>query len=111
MLNPKNRQDGQSAESMPKRFKVEVEFVLDRTGVEQVCICGDFNGWRPDGLRLIGDSEDGLWETKLKLSPGRYEYKFLVDGKWLHDPGASENVPNAFGSLNSVINVGSKSNS
>jgi 1,4-alpha-glucan branching enzyme len=111
MPNAKNRRDGDGAQSMPKRFKVEVEFVLDHSGAEQVCVCGDFNGWQPDGLRLVGVSEGGLWERKLTLQPGRYEYKFLVDGEWVLDPNASENVPNDIGSLNSVVNVGSKSNS
>jgi len=95
----------------PKPQRIEVEFVLDRCGAQQVSICGDFNGWKPDGLRLIGDSESGLWEKRLPLAPGRYEYKFVVDGEWVHDPDAAENVCNAFGSLNSVVNVDPKSNS
>lgn len=111
MLNSKNSRDSRRRESNPKRFKVEVEFVLDRSGAERVCICGDFNGWQPDSLRLIGDSDDGLWGKKLPLQPRRYECKFLVDGERLRDPNAGENVPNAFGSLNSVINAGARSNS
>jgi 1,4-alpha-glucan branching enzyme len=111
MLNPKNSRDSRRRESDPKRFKVNVEFILDRSGAEHVCVCGDFNGWRPDSLRLIGDANHGLWEKKLPLQPGRYEYKFLVDGEWIHDPDANENVPNVFGSLNSILNVSSKSKS
>jgi len=111
MINPKDSPDSRCRIFNPQRFKVEVEFVLGRCGAEQVCVCGDFNGWQPDTLRQIGDAENGLWEKRLPLRPGRYEYKFLVDGEWVHDPNASENVPNVFGSLNSVLNVGSKSNS
>ncbi len=111
MLNPKNSRASQRRASNLKRFKVEVEFVLDRCGAEQVCVCGDFNGWQPDSLRQTGDAENCLWEKRVPLQPGRYEYKFLVDGEWVQDPQASENVPNAFGSLNSVVKVGSKSNS
>jgi len=47
----------------------------------------------------------GLWETSLALPPGRYEYKFVVDGQWLPDPNAHENVFNAHGTLNSVVEV------
>lgn len=111
MLNLKDVPGGRGAGSTPKRFKVDVEFVLDGPGAEQVCICGDFNGWQPAGLRLIGDMDDGFREKKLKIQPGRYEHKFLVDGEWVHDPNAGENVANAFGSLNSVVDVDSKSNS
>jgi hypothetical protein len=39
------------------------------------------------------------------LGPGRYQYKFLVDGEWIVDPAASQNVANAFGTLNSVLEV------
>jgi hypothetical protein len=39
------------------------------------------------------------------LEPGRYEYKFVMDGKWIHDSRAGENVANASGSLNSVLEV------
>jgi 1,4-alpha-glucan branching enzyme len=111
MSNPKNRQNSQGGDSIPRRFTVEVEFVFDRSEAKQVCICGDFNSWRPYGYRLIGYSGGELWKTRLKLQPGRYEYKFFVDGEWVHDPNASENVPNAFGTLNSVVSVGSKSTS
>lgn len=84
---------------------VEREFVLEYYGAEQVYICGDFNDWQPASLRMIGARETGLWEKRLALPPGRYEYKFVVDGNWLHDPDASENVVNIHGSLNSVVEV------
>ncbi len=87
------------------RRTVEVEFVFYRCGAEQVYICGDFNDWHPTSLRMIGISDAGLWEKRLALPPGRYEYKFIVDGAWVHDPDARENVPNRFGSLNSVVEV------
>ena len=83
----------------------EVGFVLELTGAEHVYVCGDFNDWHPDCLRMIGNAEAGLWEKRLTLSPGRYEYKFVVDGNWLHDPDARENVSNIYGSLNSVVEV------
>ena len=83
----------------------EVEFVLDAGGVEHAYVCGDFNDWQPTSLRMIGNPDAGLWEKRLTLPPGRYEYKFFVDGNWRHDPDASENVPNQFGTLNSVLEV------
>jgi 1,4-alpha-glucan branching enzyme len=85
--------------------RVEVEFIFEHPRAEQVYICGDFNDWQPSSLRMIGGQEAGLWEKRLTLEPGRHEYKFFVDGKWAHDPRAGENIPNAFGSLNSVVDV------
>ena len=49
--------------------------------------------------------ESRSWEATLALQPGRYEYKFVADGEWLHDPNAQENLPNPHGSLNSVMEV------
>ena len=50
-------------------------------------------------------AQDGSWETTVALAPGRYQYKFVVDGQWMPDPRARENVPNQHGTLNSVVEV------
>jgi hypothetical protein len=47
----------------------------------------------------------GHWETTVALAPGRYQYKFVVDGEWIPDLLAQENVWNEHGSLNSVVEV------
>jgi len=83
----------------------EVAFILNRPGADSVFLCGDFNEWFPAGLPMISRAAGRLWEKRLLLRPGRYEYKFIVDGVWMHNPDAGENVPNAFGSLNSVVEV------
>jgi len=47
-------------------------------------------------------SNDGYWDVKLKLAPGSYEYKYVVDGKmWIEDP----NVPDPYGGRNSVVTI------
>jgi len=83
----------------------EVAFILNSPGAESVYICGDFNAWSPFGLPMIQRMESRLWEKRLRLPPGRYEYKFIVDGVWTHNPDAGKNVLNVFGSLNSVVEV------
>lgn len=83
---------------------VDVRFVLSRPGSKRVSLCGQFNGWSPDETPMK-QAESRCWETTLALQPGRYEYKFIADGEWLHDPNARENLPNPHGSLNSVMEV------
>jgi len=83
----------------------EVAFILNSPGAKSVFLSGDFNEWFPTGLPMIERIEGRLWEKRLMLPPGRYEYKFIVDGIWTHNPAAGKNVPNAFGSLNSVMEV------
>jgi hypothetical protein len=83
---------------------VKVAFVLHAPKATRVSVCGEFNRWSPDASPLK-QLEDGRWQTTLALQPGRYQYKFVADGQWIHDPQARENVPNEHGSLNSVIEV------
>ena len=84
---------------------VAVTFSLDRPGAKAVNLCGDFNHWSPTSLRMIRQGASDHWERRLILPPGRYQYKFFVDGQWIHDPKARENVPNHHGSFNSVLEV------
>lgn len=68
----------------------------------QVAICGDFNGW--EGKKhLLKRRPGGFWEKTLTLQPGRYEYKFRVDGAWHLDPRHNEFCTNKFGFRNHVI--------
>ena len=46
----------------------------------------------------------GVFEVKLNLTPGAYEYKFVVDSQWLHDAEAPT-VRNSFGSVNNLLRV------
>jgi 1,4-alpha-glucan branching enzyme len=69
-----------------------------------VAVSGDFNAWSPHAAPMRRQ-QNGQWETALVLQPGRYQYKFVADGQWLHDPQAAEVVPNDQGTLNSVIEV------
>ena len=84
--------------------RVKTTFVLLDLGAKQVSLSGEFNGWSPDATPMKRQ-DDGHWETTVELAPGRYEYKFLVDGEWIPDPLANENVWNQHGTLNSVIEV------
>jgi 1,4-alpha-glucan branching enzyme len=83
---------------------VKVNFALVKPEAQRVALCGEFNEWSPDASPMKR-REAGNWETTLTLKPGRYQYKFVADGQWLHDPKARENVPNQHGSLNSVVEV------
>ena len=81
--------------------KKRVYFQLEVPGARKVEVRGDFNAW--DG-REMKKTKQGVWKTWMALPPGRYEYRFVVDGEWLNDPEAAR-VPNAFGTENSVQSV------
>jgi 1,4-alpha-glucan branching enzyme len=81
-----------------------IPFILEARGAKAVHLAGTFNDWDPQANALKKDRQ-GRWRCTLELPPGRYEYKFVVDGEWRPDPKATENVPNEFGSENSVVVV------
>jgi hypothetical protein len=92
------------APQLAKPKTVNVKFVLVKPEAKKVSLCGEFNGWSPEAMPMKGIG-GGHWEATLALRPGKYQYKFVVDGEWLVDPAALENVPNVHGSLNSVRDV------
>jgi 1,4-alpha-glucan branching enzyme len=81
----------------PKLMKSE--FILSAPQAKSVFIAGDFNQWNLSAHPLKQDKK-GVWKISLALGPGRYEYRFLVDGEWHNDPNCSSSVENPFGTLN-----------
>ena len=78
---------------------------------QAVFLAGTFNGWSLDATPMV-KGNDGNWSVALDLPPGRFEYKFIVDGVWCCEPGCDDwvfqgpdCVPNEFGSRNRVIEV------
>jgi 1,4-alpha-glucan branching enzyme len=51
---------------------------------KQVILAGTFNNWNSG--ELLMSKTAGGWELPYILAPGNYEYKFIVDGKWMKDP-------------------------
>lgn len=66
----------------------EVTFAYKPQGkADAVYLAGNFNEWKPTGLKMDGPDAQGRYTAQLKLKPGRYEYKFVIDGKqWRTDP-------------------------
>ena len=73
------------------------------TQAQQVILAGSFNGWDEQAIKM--NKVPGGWELRADLPPGRYEYKFIADGEWLHDPVVKEKVMNEHGTFNTVLYV------
>lgn len=80
------------------------EFKLYAPTAKKVHLAGNFNSWDAKSLAARKDSQ-GNWIAKVNLKPGKYEYKFLVDGSWANDPRCNKCVPNAFGTQNCTLEV------
>ncbi|HUI07505.1 MAG TPA: glycogen-binding domain-containing protein [Verrucomicrobiae bacterium] len=81
-----------------------VELKLTAPKARSVSVAGSFNGWDAKSNPLNKES-GGVWRTSVSLSPGRYEYRFVVDGQWQEDPTAKESAFNPYGGRNSVLVV------
>jgi 1,4-alpha-glucan branching enzyme len=90
----------------PREAEGGVQFTCFAPKAHRVVIVGDFNGWSTTADPMYDREEKGAWSITLPLQPGRYEYKFLVDGeKWIADPGNPKKSKDGFGAYNSVVEV------
>ena len=83
----------------------KVVFSLLAPHAQHVSVAGDFNGWDTASHAMKKD-QAGIWKLSVNLAPGSYQYRFLVDGAWQNDPQSTDCVPNPFGTLNCVRQVG-----
>jgi 1,4-alpha-glucan branching enzyme len=92
------------AKATAKPRNKKVEFVIEAPDAEQVFLAGSFNAWsdRKFPMKMNGQ---GKWRRTVLLPAGTYEYKFLVDGRWLEDPNNERKCVNVYGSFNSVVCV------
>jgi 1,4-alpha-glucan branching enzyme len=92
---------GKKPEGGKKGVLKRVEFVFSAPEAHEVFVAGEFNNWDTRANPLKKD-RNSMWKLTLPLTPGRYEYRFLIDGKWENDASCSGCVPNEFGSRNCV---------
>jgi len=79
-------------------------FQLNAPDAGEVYLTGDFNNWDPR-KHPMEKQESGVWKKTTMLFPGRYEYKFLVDGRWQTDPANDQMCWNRFGTQNNLIEI------
>jgi len=75
-------------------------FLKGSTNARQALLAGSFTNWQHGELPMT--RTDSGWICVVKLNPGKYWYKFIVDGGWTidHDNDLHETDPN--GNTNSV---------
>lgn len=83
----------------------EVMLKISLPEAKKVFLAGDFNGWRADEASAMTNSQDGSWFIRLKLNPGRYHYRFVVDGRWMADPANPSTEMNPYGEYDSLLTI------
>ena len=80
-----------------------VRFTFDAPDAGSVQLAGDFNNWTPEAgeMELLG----GVWVKTLFLPPGRYRYRYVVDGRWQNDPLNPSVEPSPYGGQDSLVEL------
>ena len=68
---------------------------------QEVYVTGSFDNWSEKRKMTF---INGKHQTQIALKRGSYEFKFIVDGKWRHDP-CLEKVSDGHGGYNNTIMV------
>jgi 1,4-alpha-glucan branching enzyme len=91
-------------EPKKKVKRQRISFSFESSDAKEVNLVGNFNNWNPKKHPMKKD-DNGRWTKAVILPPGKYEYKFLVDGQWKQDPQNARICPNNFGTYNNVFNL------
>ena len=106
-FQPPNSRPAQvaTASSKGKPKGSTVTFILFAPEAMSVAVVGSFNDWDPSQLQMT-KGKDGNWTAKVTLSPGQYEYQFVVDGdRFFPDPNAIEQRDDGMGGANAVLRL------
>ncbi len=100
----------------PNQTRDGVVFRFQAPSARTVQLAGSWpeNNWlagqAQTGTFLVGEMKDedgdGTWTRTQPLTPGRYQYKFVIDGvNWKEDPNNPNRVDDGFGGFNSLLDV------
>lgn len=80
-----------------------VTFRWPYQGANHVQVAGSFSAWKPVDMQK-SETPDNGWKLQLQVPHGEHEFKFVVDGQWVHDEQTPSKM-NEVGSHNNFINV------
>jgi len=89
-------------ESYPKITDSGVIFRYQSKTAQKVFVAGTFNNW--DGRKgIMVKNIEGIWNITLPIKPGKYTYKYKVDGVWILDPDNPVSADDGKGGRVSVV--------
>lgn len=66
-----------------------------------VALAGTFNNWNQSQTLCAREGDE--WICRVDLKPGKYTYKFVIDGNWTTDPANPDSESDGRGNTNSVL--------
>jgi 1,4-alpha-glucan branching enzyme len=82
-----------------------VTFTVHAEKGKAVYLAGEFNKWSTTAKKMSYKAREGVYAATVKLAPGDYQYKFVIDGTWCADPENVNSVRNDQGTFNSLVTV------
>ncbi len=76
-------------------------YLSGNKAAKNVFISGSFNKWSTNQNQM--NMANAGWSVYLNLKPGKYLYKYILDGKWIHDPNNKRREKDGAGGYNSVV--------
>jgi tetratricopeptide (TPR) repeat protein len=104
-LNPKNEKARHLASVLASPGSQKGNTTVKLKGYPKarlVTLAGSFNQW--NSLHTILFRQGDEWIGTIDLKPGKYPYKFVVDGEWILDPDNPETMEEN-GNTNSALVV------
>ncbi|HVZ94411.1 MAG TPA: AAA family ATPase [Phycisphaerales bacterium] len=80
-------------------------FIQPGPATSRYFIAGNHNNWSPTATPMQYNSSLGVHEACLKVAPGQFRYRLVMDGRWLADPYNPNFDRNPYGEFDSVIEV------
>jgi len=119
MITVKVNNSGNKIAFLPFLFKdaeyiipLKVENLINNTfafkpgfAPDIISVFGSFNNWNRNEHFMKDPNVNGIYTVDLGFDPGRYEYKFYVDGVEYLDPNNPDSLPNGLGGFNSILSV------
>jgi enterochelin esterase-like enzyme len=90
--------------ALPAHAEVHT-FRLDAPAAREVFLAGEMTDW-DQRKRPLQRGGDGQWRLDVDLGPGQWLYKFVVDGRWIADPGPAERDSDGRGGEHSFVFIG-----
>jgi chromosome partitioning protein len=106
LADPADRGEPPAGERQPAETEPLQKVTLRYHGAvdREIGIAGDFNDWMPDAGVVTTRHADIVTKT-LRLAPGTYQYRLIIDGQWCEDRDNPKSTLNEFGEVNSVLIV------
>lgn len=76
-------------------------FIPGQKQARSIYLSGSFNNWTTAQLPM--QKNDSGWVVNIKIPPGKYLYKYIIDGRWTEDPNNNLYESDGRGGRNSVL--------